>query len=113
MSHTEILSEQHFSKLIGWLEPLFARSVPTLGLCYGHQLLAHLTGGEVGFLHAADEAGVHAKELGLRTIRLAADPLWGEAQEVQMLVSHREAVVRTLIQRGAPVDLRARAAISR
>jgi GMP synthase (glutamine-hydrolysing) len=81
--------------LRAWLEPLFARDVPTLGLCYGHQLLAHLTGGEVGFLHPADEAGAHRKELGLRTIRLAADPLWGEAHEVRMLVSHREAVVQT------------------
>jgi GMP synthase-like glutamine amidotransferase len=30
----------------------------------------------------------------MRNIHLSADPLWGEARDVPLLVSHREAVVR-------------------
>jgi GMP synthase (glutamine-hydrolysing) len=76
-------------ELRAWLAPLLERNVPMLGLCYGHQLLAQMTGGEVGFLHPD-----HTKEKGIRTVRLAADPLWGESRDVPLLVSHREAVVR-------------------
>jgi len=72
-----------------WLAPLVERNVPMLGLCYGHQLLAQMTGGEVSWLHPD-----RTKEKGIRTVRLAADPLWGEAREVPLLVSHRETVVR-------------------
>ncbi len=72
-----------------WLAPLLERNVPMLGLCYGHQLLAQMTGGEVSWLHSD-----RAKEKGIRTVRLSADPLWGEARDIKVLVSHREAVVR-------------------
>ena len=32
-----------------WLRDLVAERVPILGICYGHQLLAHALGGEVGY----------------------------------------------------------------
>ncbi|MCA9569901.1 MAG: hypothetical protein KC656_18780 [Myxococcales bacterium] len=64
-------------------------SVPMLGLCYGHQLLAHLLGGEVGFLF--DD---HEKLKGLREVPLLATDLWQD-QTTPMVVSHREHVLRT------------------
>ncbi|MFT4624749.1 MAG: GMP synthase (glutamine-hydrolyzing) [Myxococcota bacterium] len=69
-----------------WLRPRLEAGLPALGLCYGHQLLAHLLGGEVTF--RAD--GVKLK--GLRTVRIAADRLWGEGGEGPLIVSHREVV---------------------
>ena len=44
VSHKEDWSEY----TAGWLREAVSRDVPTLGVCYGHQLLAHALGGEVG-----------------------------------------------------------------
>jgi GMP synthase (glutamine-hydrolysing) len=41
-----------------WLRELVTRSVPLLCICYGHQLLAHVLGGEVGNNPRGWEAGV-------------------------------------------------------
>jgi GMP synthase (glutamine-hydrolysing) len=40
-----------------WLRDLVERQVPTLGICYGHQLLAHALGGEVGYHPQGSEVG--------------------------------------------------------
>jgi GMP synthase (glutamine-hydrolysing) len=40
-----------------WLRELVGRQVPTLGICYGHQLLAHALGGEVGYHPRGSEVG--------------------------------------------------------
>lgn len=70
-----------------WLLPRIERGVPFLGLCYGHQHIAHRLGGEVGFVRED-----HEKIRGLRPTRLVADRLWGEAVDGAMVVSHREVV---------------------
>jgi len=72
-----------------WLTELWERRVPTLGICFGHQLIAHLLGGRVGL--AFD--GERRREL--RRVRLHADaPSWaGAPGEVALCVSHREAVL--------------------
>lgn len=75
-------------ELRAWLEPRLER-LPVLGLCFGHQLLADLLGGEVGFLFEDRH-----KLKGLREIPLVADSLWGEARRGHLLVSHQEAVTR-------------------
>ncbi|MEZ4238098.1 MAG: endonuclease/exonuclease/phosphatase family protein [Myxococcota bacterium] len=81
--------------LAGWLEPRVRAGVPVLGLCFGHQLLARVLGGEVGWLHPD-----RRKLRGLRRVTLDADRLWGEARAGDPPVTHAEAV------RGAPGRLR-------
>jgi GMP synthase (glutamine-hydrolysing) len=40
-----------------WIPSLITLNVPLLGICYGHQLLAHALGGKVGFHPRGTEAG--------------------------------------------------------
>ena len=74
--------------LIDWLRPRLADGLPYLGLCYGHQLLAHVYGARVAVVFPGDQ-----KARGWRQIALDANPLWGAACRGDVLVSHREAVV--------------------
>lgn len=77
------------SELDQWLLPMLERDVPALGLCYGHQHLAHRLGGEVGFLF--DD---RTKLRGTREVAVDADRMWGEARTGRMVISHREVVTR-------------------
>jgi GMP synthase (glutamine-hydrolysing) len=49
-----------------WLRDLVAHRVPVLGICYGHQLLAHALGGEVGY-------NPQGLDVGTATIRCLPD----------------------------------------
>ncbi|MDO8904921.1 glutamine amidotransferase [Hydrogenophaga sp.] len=47
-SHAMVSDRERWSEaLVPWLQQAVKHSVPTLGICYGHQLLAHALGGEV------------------------------------------------------------------
>jgi len=71
-----------------WLRARMEKGVPTLGICYGHQLIAHLHGAKVGYAFADQ-----TKHVGLRKIRLAPNELWGEGgREGAVAVSHCEEV---------------------
>jgi len=66
---------------------IFAQGQAVLGICYGHQLMAHLLGGEV----RPGEKG----EFGLATLELdaTADPLFsGLGGQQQIWMSHRDVV---------------------
>ncbi|MDX1553326.1 MAG: gamma-glutamyl-gamma-aminobutyrate hydrolase family protein, partial [Marinobacter sp.] len=46
-----------------WLADAVSAEIPLLGVCYGHQLLAHALGGEAGFHPRGRETGTHPIEL--------------------------------------------------
>jgi GMP synthase (glutamine-hydrolysing) len=46
-----------------WLDRVLEIKVPVLGICYGHQLLAHVLGGKVGWSPNGEEIGTIAVHL--------------------------------------------------
>lgn len=46
-----------------WLRTMMDRDIPLLGVCYGHQLLAHACGGSVGYRSQGREMGTLMVEL--------------------------------------------------
>ena len=75
-----------------WLADAVARRLPTLGICYGHQLLAHALGGEVGY-------NPNGLELGTVEVRLTpaglSDPLLSILPPAPRLhVAHAQSVGR-------------------
>ncbi len=73
-----------------WLKTKLEEAVPCLGICYGHQLLAHLFGCTLGYVHPSK-----AKELGLRQVRAKGCIDNPSLQHGPLLVSHRECVTVT------------------
>ena len=64
---------------------LFHVQVPVLGICYGHQLLAHHLGGQV---HKGERG-----EYGIAHLSVTVpDPLWNGISGTQIWMSHRDSV---------------------
>lgn len=75
-----------------WLAGAVARRLPTLGICFGHQLLAHALGGEVGYNPNGLELGTVAVTL---TPAGLADPLLSILPPApRMHVAHAQSVMR-------------------
>jgi GMP synthase (glutamine-hydrolysing) len=76
-----------------WLRAAVEREVPTLGICYGHQLLAHALGGEVDYNPRGRNLGTIEVEL---RSEAKSDRLFsvfgGEA--LCVAVSHRQCVTK-------------------
>jgi GMP synthase (glutamine-hydrolysing) len=74
-SHAMVSDREPWSEaLVPWLRQAVAWATPVLGICYGHQLLAHALGGEVWYPPGGVEIGT------VRVHRHAAsdgDPLLG------------------------------------
>ncbi len=75
--------------LEAWLRPVLTgeRRIPLFGVCFGHQLIAHLAGGRVGYLDAR-----RTKAVGVESTELAGGRLLEGAQSLRVVVSHREEV---------------------
>ena len=74
-----------------WLRELLALGRPVLGICFGHQLLAHALGGEVRENPNGIEVGTVRTHL---TDAAPADPLFGGlATVIPVQASHRQCVI--------------------
>lgn len=75
-SHVMVTDQLPWSeRLGGWLKSCVEAEIPVLGICYGHQLLAHACGGKVGNRIEGIEIGTHQIEL---TAQALGDPLFGD-----------------------------------
>lgn len=97
-SHGMVTDREAWSeKLAVWLATLVENDVPVLGICYGHQLLAHALGGEVVYRSEGREVG---------TVRIMLhdeghdDPLLGSLNPHGAFLAHaiHSQSVRTLPQ---------------
>lgn len=74
-----------------WLKALITAGKPVLGVCYGHQLMAHAMGGRVGDLAGGREQGAFEVRLNAAG---AADPLFaGAASNFPAYLSHTQSVL--------------------
>lgn len=75
-------------ELADWLRPLWAESIPTLGICYGHQLIGYLHGAKVG--HAFSDK---KKRAGFREVLFGTNRLFENRPKGSLYYSHEEAVL--------------------
>ena len=74
-----------------WLRTLIERGAPVLGICFGHQLLAHALGGLVRDNPNGVEVGTVQSRLTLGALH---DPLFaGLPTRMQVQASHRQSVI--------------------
>ncbi len=71
-----------------WSRAVWAAGVPTLGVCYGHQLLGEVLGGEVG-------PNPNGREMGVLPVEVEDDPLFeGLGRRFLTILTHLDAVNR-------------------
>ncbi|MBE9028420.1 glutamine amidotransferase [filamentous cyanobacterium LEGE 11480] len=91
-SHALVTEHQDWSEVTAaWLAIAAQQQIPTIGICYGHQLLAYALGGTVDF----NPVG---REVGSITVSLQSaaqdDPLFGNLPaNILVNLSHRQAVL--------------------
>lgn len=72
-----------------WLDPILAGRirVPLLGICFGHQLIAHRLGAEVGYVHED-----RSLERGVQRSEIQGSRLLPGRERIHVIVSHGEEV---------------------
>lgn len=75
-------------ELRGYVRTLFQAGKPLVGVCFGHQLLAHALGGEAGRAGAGWGLGVMTYPV------LAKPPFVDDTAPVALIISHRDQVNR-------------------
>lgn len=97
-SHAMVTDRPDWSeKLAAWLRDAVDAQAPVLGICYGHQLLAHALGGSVGYHPQGIEIGTVPVDLAPEA---AGDPLLaGLPSRFQAHVIHSQTV--TALPKGA------------
>jgi GMP synthase (glutamine-hydrolysing) len=97
-SHTMVTERQPWSERVAqWLPSVVERGIPTLGVCYGHQLLAHAFGGEVGDNPNGTESGT--KQVTLNEHGQTDRLLGGLGTVLEVQESHTQSVLA--LPRGA------------
>ncbi|MBW1692767.1 MAG: glutamine amidotransferase [Deltaproteobacteria bacterium] len=91
-SHDMVTDRKEWSERTGaWLPSVIKAGVPLLGICYGHQLIAHAMGGKVGFNPSGSEFGTVDVQLSEHS---AQDPLFdGFPPIIRVHVSHTQSVL--------------------
>lgn len=92
-SHAMVTDRAPWSEaLADWLAEAVPVGMPVLGVCYGHQLLAHALGGEVDYHPAGPEVGTVPVRL---TPATRSDPLFSELPELfHAHATHAQSVLR-------------------
>lgn len=90
-SHAMVTDKAEWSeKTAAWLVSAIEHEIPILGICFGHQLLAHALGGKVGPTPGGPEFGTVPVTL---TPNAQMDPLFRDLpQPVEVQTSHYQAV---------------------
>lgn len=90
-SHSMVTDQAPWSEnLAAWLRSAVSHTVPVLGICYGHQLLAHALGGEVAYHPDGIELGTVGVQL---TDAAGRDPLFQDLPPAfAAQVVHRQTV---------------------
>jgi GMP synthase (glutamine-hydrolysing) len=91
-SHAMVTERHPWSdETAAWLRIAVDKQIPTLGICFGHQLLAYALGGTVDYMPDGREVGtltVHLRP------EVQEDPLLhGFPEQIQVHLSHRQAVM--------------------